>query len=82
MYNHIHCSECSLCRVHAATKVTNRPDKMEHLYTLLTVCHQKSTPACGSRMRVRCTCTVQCKIVMRDFVPRGNRIAGVRLRGG
>ena len=49
-------------------KVTNRPDKMEqHLYTLLTVCHRKSTPVCGSRMRIRCT--VQCRIVTRDFAP-------------
>ena len=50
-------------------KVTNCPDKIEHLYTLLTVCHRKSTPVCGSRMRIRCTCTVQCRIVTRDFAP-------------
>ena len=34
-------------------KVTSRPGKMEHLYTLLTVCNRKSTPVCGSRMRIR-----------------------------
>ena len=40
---------------------------MEHLYTLLTVCHRKSTLVCGSRMQTRCMCTVQCRIVTRDF---------------
>ena len=53
------------------------------LHTLLRVCHRKSTPVCGSRMRITCTRIVQRTFVMRDFAPdcEGTRLPGAVKRG-
>ena len=58
MYNHIHSQSLIKIVVNVAfagctlqRKVTSRPDKMEHLYTLLTVCnrnlHRYADRGCG-----------------------------------
>ena len=62
MYNHIQCSEC---RVRAATernKSSGKDGAFIHTFDSLS-------PEIYTGMRIRCACTVQCRIVTRDFTP-------------
>ena len=84
MYNHIHCSECSLCRVHAATK-SNKSSGQDGAFihtfdSLSPKIYTGMRIANADKMYVYCT--VQNRYAWFRAGSRGNRIAGVRLRGG